>query len=71
MTEQEAICCLKEQIKIQPCGNVALAFEMAINALEKQVPKKPNGIHCGSCNYVLIMSHELYCPRCGQRVHWT
>lgn len=51
-------------------GEQKEALRMAINALEKQVPMKPNGIHCGSCKYVLIMSHDLYCPRCGQRVDW-
>lgn len=44
---------------------------VACNALEKQVPKKPNGIHCGSCNYVLVLLHDLYCPRCGQKIDWT
>ena len=46
-------------------------IKLAIKALEKQVPMKPNGIHCGSCKYVLIMLHDLYCPRCGQRIDWT
>ena len=34
MTKHEAIRCLKKQIEIQPCGNVGLALEMAIKALE-------------------------------------
>lgn len=37
MTEKEAIKCLKEQIQIQPCANVALAFEIAINALNEHI----------------------------------
>ena len=46
------------------------AKEIAVKAIKKQIEKKPKGIHCGSCNYVLIMSHDLYCPRCGQKVNW-
>jgi len=37
MTEKEAIKCLEEQIKIQPCGNVANAFEIAIKALKEYI----------------------------------
>lgn len=35
MTENEAIKCLEKQIKIQPCGNVALALEISMKAIEE------------------------------------
>ena len=44
---------------------------VACKALEKQVPKKPNGISCPSCSYVLVQNYDLYCPRCGQKIDWT
>lgn len=75
MTEAEALEILKrddsDMRKGYFCLNDFEALEVAKNALEKQIEKKPNGIHCGSCKYVLIMSHDLYCPRCGQRANWT
>ena len=71
MTEQEAIRCLEEQINIQPCGNVALAFELAIKALEKQIAKKPVGSYkniCPSCFGIVIRGLEFFCPKCGQNI---
>ena len=50
------------------------AFDLAISALEKQIPKKPieNGIggyicpHCGGV--ILDFTHELYHKDCGGRL---
>ena len=52
----------------------SIAFETAIEALEKQIPKKAieNGIggyicpHCGGA--ILDLSHELYHRDCGGRL---
>ena len=56
------------------------AFQKAIEALEKQTPKKPiwdscNGeYHCSSCD--VIMDVEYYnklnfCGDCGQAIDWS
>lgn len=46
------------------------ALDMAIAALEKQIPKKIAGLHddrCPCCNYPVIL--EKYCPNCGQKLY--
>ena len=57
----------------------AVAFEKAIEALEKQIPKKiqldnDNGVYekeyCPLCNKRLF-SGEKYCSRCGQALDWS
>lgn len=48
-------------------------------ALEKQIPKKPNYEHCTemyaccpSCGLFLSRkAKHLYCSECGQRIDWT
>ena len=62
------------------------AFQMAINALEKQIPKKPiiNHINtnedvteieytCSACgtNYVELTPCEEFCPYCGNKIDWS
>ena len=59
----------------------AVAFEEAINALEKQVPKKPVNYdsvphsRCPVCNNsvkVFEDAHEYhYCLYCGQAIDWS
>lgn len=61
-------------------------YKTAIEALEKQIPKKPNiTIHngyCGNCGcawgYDRLSTEERcgytyfqYCPACGQRIDWS
>ena len=64
MTESEAI---KELHEIRPIGGIipqkrAEAIDMAINALEKQIPKKPI-----LKQYFDDMEEEyLCCPTCGE-----
>lgn len=47
------------------------ALDMAIQALEKQIPKPPEPWHgilrCTSCGVVHIY-FDKYCPTCGQRL---
>ena len=47
--------------------------KLAIEALEKQVPKKvvinEEGIFCPECGIELIEG-SLYCDFCGQRLEW-
>ena len=80
MTESEAI---KELHGIRPRGGIipqkrAEAIDMAINALEKQIAKKPykdneNGIYekeyCPICNRSLF-PNDHHCI-CGQAIDWS
>ena len=55
--------------------NYAIAFETAISALEKQIPKKLPVIdelyHCPSCGgMAAIMQGDNYCFNCGQALDW-
>lgn len=61
-------------------------MEIAISALEKQIPKKPykrkehkqNDYYCAVCRYYLGDEMELkfvglqpkFCPNCGQALDW-
>ena len=57
-------------------------LEMAIEALEKQIPKKilrgtitrDTACYCSVCkSYVCFedVYKDDYCPKCGQRIDWT
>ena len=52
------------------------ANEMAIQALEKQIPKKPKTIDryelyiCTHCNK-FIKLYKDYCEYCGQKLDWS
>ena len=53
-------------------------MEMAINALEKQIPNKPkerdcigfNTLVCPVCKGALYL-YEPYCDNCGQAIDWS
>ena len=65
MTESEAI---KELHKIRPRGGIipqkrADALEMAIQALEKQIPKKPR--KTDSYRGIFRRIYAYVCPTCG------
>lgn len=64
----------------------AAAFEVAIEALEKQIPKRAISTYignykCPTCeNYIDITDDDLYvyeivppeyCPNCGQALDWS
>ena len=72
MTENEAIKQLKTQ-RTFTYGSDAKVLGMAINALEKQIPKKPKTDDryimyiCPCCNDFIKVSHN-YCPNCGQKL---
>ena len=53
-----------------------IAIEMAINALEKQMPKKPTKDKyvpeldfCPECGTEVTNCN--YCPHCGQNIDWS
>ena len=82
MTAKEALEYFKrrkEQIGLS--DRVQQAEDLAIKALEKQMPKKPYDIDteyktfdCPECLSKLYTDDEMqdcsYCPVCGQRLEW-
>ena len=70
MKYEEAIEILQEEHDYcQEMSYVTKALEMAIEALEKQIPKKPYWWHCKSCG-LDVLSVESFCPLCGQTIDW-
>ena len=75
MTNEEAIKILTElkPIPVDGFKIIAKAYDLAIEALEKQIPKKPyweyGGCHCKSCG-LDVLSDEYFCPLCGQEIDW-
>lgn len=59
-------------------GEQKEAFSVAINALEKQIEKKPkerdcigfNTLVCPVCKVALYL-YEPYCDNCGQAIDWS
>lgn len=80
MAESEAI---KELHKIRPRGGIipqkrSDALDVAIQALEKQIPKKPkerdcigfDTLSCPECKMALYL-YKPYCDNCGQKIDWS
>ena len=84
MTESEAI---KELHKIRPRGGIipqkrAESLDVAIQALEKQIPKKPimcdkqdiryvHKYQCPNCKGTFTgTGFSKYCYHCGQKLDW-
>lgn len=78
MKESEAIKDIKENIL--PCiGGKSLV--LAINALEKQIPKEPHknfekfsGVWCSCGKYLgkgYFVDKPSYCQDCGQKLDWS
>ena len=79
MTYEEAIKILTElkPIPVDGFKIIAKAYDLATEALEKQIPKKPykdneNGVyekeHCPSCHRSLF-PNDHHCE-CGQAIDW-
>ena len=52
----------------------SVAFETAIEALEKQIPKKlkdDGWLYCPICGRDVLMDRFNYCPDCGQALDWS
>ena len=50
------------------------AYDVAIEALEKQIPKKPideyhRTAYCPACGNLIIDAY--CCPECGQKIDWS
>lgn len=82
MTESEASSILKAEIVHHPeCSIFAEALDVAIQALEKQIPKKPkknfekfSGVWCDCGKYLgkgYFVNKTTYCPDCGQKLDWS
>ena len=82
MTPEEAIKLLKSSTIMNVEINksqlpLASAVKLAIEALEKQIPKKPlpdNEYHlkgiCPTCGVHFLDKGTKYCGNCGQRLKW-
>ena len=77
MTAKEAIQTIeaaKAEIEWNYPLDYAAAFEVAIEALEKQIPKKPiinkRKIQCVN-GHNQPTQHYKYCPMCGQLMDWS
>ena len=87
---QELINELQEYLDIEDTDNIALypeEVQMCIEALEKQVPKKPKDIvtleepfddevnvkmgNCAICGYDVHSDISEYCPNCGRKQDWS
>ena len=76
MTYEEAIKQLNSVTIYYGGKCTRTSLDIAIEALEKQIPKKaPNhdGMVCPSCNSKARYGHpyEYYCPHCGQAIDWS
>lgn len=78
MTPEEAIKTIKvaiAEVEWDYPMNYSVAFETAIEALEKQIPKKPKNsdrMVCPVCNSKANYGHPYtdYCCHCGQKTDW-
>lgn len=58
-------------------GEQKEAFSVAINALEKQIPKKPIFTEdkqfalCPCCDMKGLIDKQKYCDNCGQKLDWS
>ena len=82
MTNEEAIIDIRENIQPIIGGK---SLEIAISALEKQIPKKPildtifpSGFkwwRCPVCNKIIVgciaNRPQKYCDDCGQALDWS
>ena len=81
MTESEANTILKAEIVHHPeCSIFAEALGLAIQALEKQIPKKPiietyrytTLFICPYCERKQGIKYKQYhCIECGQKLDWS
>lgn len=81
MTTKEAIRCIKIHNEIHSKSEpfavyITEALSMGLEALEKQIPKKPGrdeeyplGRVCPRCRGYLGNVYR-YCPRCGGAIDW-
>ena len=77
MTAEEAIKTIQVAIAEVEWNyplDYSVAFETAIEALEKQIPKKlkdDGWLYCPICGRDVLMDRFDYCPDCGQALDWS
>ena len=79
MTAEEAIKTIQvaiAEVEWEYPLDYSVAFETAIEALEKQVAKKVKKSVCPSCNRIFLFRHGEkrkgdYCDNCGQALDWS
>ena len=86
MTDEEAIREVRFNMSTiglsdKAAKRVVEARDMAINALEKQIPKKPHknfekfsGVWCSCGKYLgkgYFVDKPSYCTDCGQKLDWS
>ena len=76
--EAEAIECLKSNKPTSGYVMLQESIDVAIKALEKQIPKKymrKNGnYNCPICDYPVMSvcaRKKKYCDNCGQAIDWS
>ena len=86
MTYEEAIEYITERyvtmsmcLSLDECRKHNKAISMAIDALDKQMPKKPRetrcALMCASCGHKITeigckKLNRNYCKKCGQAIDW-
>lgn len=71
MTEQEALAELKSFPVNCLDFKEQMALDMAIEAMKKQIAKKPVGLKkniCPNCSWGIIMTTQKYCDECGKKL---
>ena len=77
MTVKEAIKTIQvaiAEVEWEYPLDYSVAFETAIEALEKQIPKKlkdDGWLYCPICGRDVLMDKFDYCPDCGQALDWS
>ena len=79
MTAEEAIKTIQvaiAEVEWEYPLDYSIAFETAIEALDKQIAKKVTKSVCPSCNRIFLFRHSEkrkgdYCDNCGQALDWS
>lgn len=82
MTENEAIKEVRFNmseigLNDEAAKRVSEAKNIAVQALEKQIPKKPDFTEdkefalCPCCNGKGLFNKQKYCDNCGQKLDWS
>ena len=58
--------------EIKALYNIPLKnMEMIVQALEKQIPKKPLAHQCTTCGSAVLPFDGSCCSNCGQKIDWS
>ena len=77
MTHEEAIKhfkSLQKRYTKEHNGRMCEKVNLALEALEKQIPKKlkdDGWLYCPICGRDVLMDRFDYCPDCGQALDWS